>query len=1048
MRNLIQYFLRYKVAVNTVMITIAIIGIFSYAKITSSFFPIIESRIITVQLVYPGASPEEIEEGVVQRIEENIQGLSGIERVTSVSSENAALVSIEVLKNYNTTTVLEDVKNAVNSLVGLPQGLETPIVSLRENVFFTISYAITQDNISIKTLKEYARKIEEDLLKYEGISKVELSGFPREEIEISINDNQLRAYGLNLERVAQVVRTYNIDISGGSLNTKTEELLIKSRNKGYYAEDLENIVIQSTPSGALVRLKDIATLKNKFADNPDKIYVNGKPGVKVSVSSTDNEDLIKNSEYVKAYFEEFKKRNPNLYVTLIKDQSETLQERRDLLVRNGRTGIILVLVLLSLFLNIRIAFWVAVGIPISFMGMFGLALYYGVTINVISLFGMIVVIGILVDDAIVISENIFSHYEQGKSAIRAALDGTMEVIPAIISAVLTTMITFGFFFLVDGRAGDFFSELSFIVIATLAVSLIEALIILPSHIAHSKALKNELKKNKLELFTDKVLFFFRDKLYVPVLKFSLKHKFFVIAFFISLFMITIGGIKGGIIKFTFFPFIERNEIPIVLTLNAGTSEEITEQFLEKIEKAVWEVNKEIKGDGGENNIVVNVERQLGPKEHEGSLNVILVSSEKRTMNSVDLASEFRKKVGVIPEAEKLTFGNTSAFGKPVSVTLLGDNAKQLDLAVAEVKQAMKNLPELQDVVENVQDGKREIQLTLKPKAYILGLSEADILAQIRQGYFGIEAQRIQRGRDEVIVWVRYDDKQRSNYTDFLNTRIRSNSGYEIPLHELADYKVERGIADVNHLDGKRQITIDAELTNNQVSAPEIIGSLKSEIIPKILAKYTNISAVYEGQNREAEKTQQSSKTALPLVLISIIIVITFTFRSLGQALIILFLLIPFSFVGVAWGHVIHGQQLSILSFLGVVALIGIIVNDSLVLVGKMNQFLKEGKSLNEAVYEAGYVRFRAIFLTSITTIAGLAPLIMEKSFQAQFLIPMAISVAYGIGVATVLTLILLPTFLLGWNSFRRSILWLWNGGIMPTPEEIEPAVKEKEYDEN
>jgi multidrug efflux pump subunit AcrB len=1025
------------------MAIIAIIGIVSYSNIKSSFFPILDSRFITIQLIYPGASPEEIEEGVVQRIEENIQGLSGIERVTSVSSENAAAITIEVLKGFNTSNVLEDVKNAVNGLVGLPVSLETPIVALRENINFTISYAISQDNIDLKSLKEYARTIEEDLLRNEGISKVELIGFPREEIEIAINELTVREYGLTLDRVAQIIRASNIDISGGSLKTDKEELLIKSRNKNFYAKDLENLVIQSSPAGGVVRLKDIAQIKDQWEDNPNKIYINGAPAVKISVSSTDNEDLMGNAAYVKTYFDEFKLRNPDITVTLVKDQSETLTERRDLLVRNGRTGIILVLILLSLFLNIRVAFWVAVGLPISFLGMFGIALYYGITINVISLFGMIIVIGILVDDAIVISENIFSHYERGKSATKSALDGTLEVLPAVLSAVITTMVAFGFFFLVDGRAGDFFSELSFIVIATLLVSLVEALIILPSHIAHSKALKNGLKKNKLEQFTDKILYVLRDKFYAPILRFSLKHKFFVVTIFIASFLLTIGGIKGNIIRFTFFPFIERNEIPITLSLTEGTNETITEDVLENIEAAVWKTNKRLKKG---NDIIVNIERKLGPKRNEGSLNVVLVSSEFRDYNSVEIASEFRKEVGIIPEAEKLTFGNTSAFGKPISITLLSDNVNELNEVVYEVKNALKELPELQDVVENIQEGKREIQLKLKPKAYILGLTEGDILNQIRQGYFGIEAQRIQRGRDEVIVWVRYDDQQRSNYTDFLATRIRTLTGAEIPLHELAEYKVEKGISDINHLDGKRQVTIEAELTDNTVSAPVILAGIKSELMPEILSKYQNTTAVYEGQNREAEKTQKSSRTALPLVLITIILIITFTFRSLGQAIIILFLLVPFSFVGVAWGHVIHGQQLSILSFLGVVALIGIIVNDSLVLVGKMNQFLKEGMSFNEAVYQAGYVRFRAIFLTSLTTIAGLAPLILERSFQAQFLIPMAISVAYGIGIATVLTLILLPSFLMTWNNMRRGILWLWNGGVMPSAEEIEPAVKEKEYE--
>ncbi len=1045
MKKLIAYFIKYPVSVNTLLAIISIFGIIAYTNMTASFFPLIDSRIITVQLVYPGASPQEMEEGVVSTIEEQLDGVSGIERITSKSNENSAVITVEVEKKYNTDRALEDVKNAVNAINSFPTGLEQPVIALNENINFTINYAVAGDNISLRSLKEYGQRIEKDLLAAEGISKVELLGFPDEEIEIAFDDEKLREYGISLEQAALLVRSANIDITGGSVKTEDEELLIRSRNKGYYARQLEDIVVKTTDEGAVVRIKDVAEVKDQWSDNPNRIYVNGKSGIEVKVSSTDREDLLKNAEYVRQYFKKFAELNPQLTATLIKDQSETLQERKDLLMENGMFGLFLVLILLSLFLNIRIALWVAIGLPVSFLGMFVLALYFGVTINVISLFGMIVVIGILVDDGIVISENIFHHYEQGKSAIQSAVDGTMEVLPAVFSAVITTMVAFSFFFLVDGRAGDFFSELAFVVIATLFVSLIEALIILPSHLAHSRALKSGKKKNKLEKITDRFMYFMRDKTYAPALKFALNHRFFTFLFAISLMIITAGAIKGGHIKFTFFPVIERNEVPVLLSMPAGTREHITNERLERIEKAIWDVNARYKAENEDGlDIVSNVERIVGPKANEGSINAILVGSEQRTLSSMELAALFRQEVGPMPDADKLTYGSASAFGKPVSVTLLGEDQAELDKAKVELKAAMTAIPELKDVVESVQEGGREIKLDLKEEAYILGLNEALILNQIRQGYFGYEAQRLQRGKDEVKVWVRFNEDQRSSIYNLEETRIRTSNGKEIPLRELADFSIERGVSSIDHLDGQKQITVEAEVSNNQVSAPEVIAQIQNEIIPELLAKYQGISPLYEGQNREAAKTQKSSKFALPFVLICILSIITFTFRSFGQSFIILFLLVPFSLIGVAWGHYIHGQQMSILSFLGVVALIGIIVNDSLVLVGKLNSFLKEGMSFKEAVFQAGYIRFRAIFLTSLTTIAGLAPLILEKSFQAQFLIPMAIAVAYGIGIATLLTLILLPVFLSAWNDMRRNILWLWNGGIKPTAEEIEPAIKEME----
>jgi multidrug efflux pump subunit AcrB len=1023
---------------------IAVFGFIAYTKMTASFFPIVESRIVNVQLIYPGAAPEELEEGVVQLIEEKLQGVSGIERVTSKSKENSATVNVEVEKGYNTSTALEDIKNAVNAINNFPSDLEKPIVFLVENSFFTIKYAISGSNIDLKALKSYARRVEKDLLASDGISKVELAGFPQEEIEITFDDIALRRYNLTLEQAGLLIRSSNIDITGGSIKTEDEELLIRSRNKGYYAKELQDLVILKTAEGSLLRLKDIAEVRDRWSDDPNRIHVNGNPGVEVIVQSTDREDIIKNAAYVKDYMSEFEKLHPQLQTTLIRDQSKTLNERKELLFENGLIGMILVLLLLSMFLNIRIAFWVALGLPVSFLGMFVLALYVGVTINVISLFGMIVVVGILVDDGIVISENIYWHYEKGKNAIRAAVDGTMEVIPAVFSAILTTIVAFSFFFMVDGRAGDFFSELSTVVIATLVVSLVEALIILPAHLAHSKAMSNRKpKKNLLEKGTDKMMYVMRDKLYAPVLRFALNHRLFAFLAVVALMIITVGGMKGGLIRFTFFPNLERNEVPVELSMPAGTREDITADRLFRIEEAINRVNDRIKKEKGtEEGEVIKIERKLGPNTNDGSVNAILVGSEFRDHSSMELANMFRNELGPMDDAEKLTFGRASAFGKPVSVTLLGENTDDLNQAKVELKKAMRDIPELKDVIESVQTGRREIHLSLKDKAYALGFTEAQIMAQVRRGYFGYEAQRLQRGRDEVKIWVRYTENQRKTIQQLEDMRIKTSNGQEIPLHELAKLSIQRGVVDIDHLDGQRQVTIEAEVSNKDVSAPLVIAQIKEEIIPPLLNKYPSISPLFEGQNREAAKTQASAKFALPFVLITILAIITFTFRSFAQALIILVMLVPFSLIGVAWGHYIHGQQLSILSFLGIVALIGIIVNDSLVLVGKMNSFLKEGMTFKEAVFQSGYVRFRAIFLTSMTTIAGLAPLIMEKSFQAQFLIPMAISVAYGIGIATILTLIMLPVFLSAWNDAKRLALTIWNAGEKPSAEEVEPAVKE------
>jgi len=673
--------------------------------------------------------------------------------------------------------------------------------------------------------------------------------------------------------------------------------------------------------------------------------------------------------------------------------------------------------------------------------MFILATYFGITINVISLFGMIVVVGILVDDGIVVSENIYHHYEKGKNRIRAAVDGTLEVLPAVISAVLTTMIAFSTFFYIDGRAGDFFSEMSFIVIATLGVSLIEALIILPSHIGHSKALSLSYKKNILERKLEAGLKRFREGIYRPSLDFALKYKFLTFSVAIATFLITLGAMQGKLIRISYFPFIDRDNFAVSLKMPAGTREDVTLSYLDQIREAAVKVNDSLRDQiPGGLNVIRMVELSSGPRSNEGSLDVILLNSEEREIASTVVINALREITGPIYEAENLSFGTVGAFGKPVSVSLLSKNYADLEAVKLRLKEEIRQVADLRDVVDNDLEGVREINLRLKEKAYLLGLNPASIMQQVRQGFFGSEVQRLQIKEDEVKVWVRYDDETRGSIYNLEEMYIRAPSGGKFPLRELADYRIARGPLTIYHLNGQREIKVEADLADPNGSAPDMIAYVRDELLPPIAADYPSVSYLFEGQNREAQKTMNSAKKAGPLILVLIILVITFTFRSFYQAVVI-FTLIPLSLVGVAWGHYLHGIPLSIFSFLGIIALIGVIVNDSLVLVSKMNNYLKEGLPFHEAVFQAGLSRFRAILLTSATTIAGLAPLILEKSVQAQFLIPMAISLAYGILMATFLTLILLPVLLTYLNHAKVYGFWFWRGQ-KPSHEEVEPSIIE------
>ncbi len=1062
MRKIISYFIRYSVAVNVLIFAFIIFGLVGALGMKSSFFPLVDSQLIRITLAYPGASPAEMEEGVVLKIEDNLKGIVGVERVTSVSRENSASVNVEVEKGKNIDVVLSDVKNAVDRVPSFPSGMEPPVIAKVESIRPTISFSVSGENITLKSLKQYARNIENDIRGIDGISQVVISGFPEEEIEIAVRENDLRAYNLSFTEVANAVRSSNILITGGNIKTAQEDYLIRASNRSYYGIELQNLIVRTQQNGTIIRLKDIADVRDTWSENPDRLFFNGNLAIDITVSNTNNEDLISSAEKIKDYIYEYNQKQQNVRLDVTSDRSITLKGRTKLLIENGIVGILLVLFFLALFLNMRLAIWVAFGLPVAFFGMFMFAAQFNVTINVLSLFGMIIVIGILVDDGIVIGENIYHHYyDLGKSKINAAIDGTMEVIPPIISAILTTIIAFSTFFFVDGRLGSFFGEVSTIVILTLSVSLIEALIVLPAHIAHSKALDRkrteqglEKKRNPVDRFfhkvnnaADKALSKVRDNYYVPFLKFSLKNKIFAFAIPIALLIFSFSAIGGGIVRTSFFPRIASDRAQINLTMPQGTNEQITDSIITFIENKVWEVNEEYtKKQTGNLQVIENVIKRVGPGSANATLTVNLLPGEARDFSSPEITNSIRDKVGKVYGVESLVFGSGGNFGgSPVAISLLGNNIKELKAAKDELKFEMENNSLLKDVVDNDPAGIKEVKIELKDNAYLLGLNLQTIMNQVRYGFFGFQAQRFQRGQDEIKVWVRYDKKNRSSIKDLDDMRIVAPNGTRIPFSEIATYTIARGDIAINHLEGKREIQITADLKDSKESATDILEDIKTRVMPEILSKYSSVTPIYEGQNRERKKTTDSVNIVGPIILLLIYIVIAFTFRSYSQP-ILLILMIPFSMIGVVWGHYFHSFPIGILSWLGIIALIGIMVNDGLVLIGKFNSYLKEGMKYDAALIRAGQSRFRAIFLTSLTTIAGLAPLLLEKSRQAQFLIPMAISIAYGIAIATVLTLIMLPLLLSVSNSIKVNIKWLKTGNNI-TKEEVERAIIEAKYDE-
>ncbi|WP_445954767.1 efflux RND transporter permease subunit [Yeosuana sp.] len=1059
MRKIIAYFIRYHVAVNIFIIAFFAFGVIGLLSLKSSFFPLTDSKIINISITYPGASPQEIEEGIVLQIEDNLKGLKGVDRVTSVSRENSGTITVEIQKGENIDFMLLEVKNAVDRVPSFPTGMEPLIVAKQEEVRQTISFAVNGKDIPLSTLKQIARQIENDLRTIDGISQVELSGFPQEEIEIAVNETSLLAYDLTFNDVSQAVSASNILVTGGNIKTDAEEYLIRANNRNYYGDELSNLIIKASNDCKTIRLKDVAIIRDRFAETPNATYFNQQLSVNITITSTNNEDLISSADHVKEYIEAYNQKYNNVRLDVVRDLSITLNQRTELLTKNAIAGMLLVLLFLSLFLNTRVAFWVAFGLPISFLGMFIFAGQFDVTINVLSLFGMIIVVGILVDDGIVVGENIYQHYEKGKSPIQAAIDGTMEVIPPVVSAIITTLLAFSLFLFLDSRIGEFFGEVSIIVMLTLSVSLIEALIILPAHLAHSKALHKTVvekhpskikqffsKMREINKMGDKFMRYLRDRIYSPTLNFVLKSKILSVSIFVVLLILTFGSIGGGIIGVTLFPSVASDTVSIELDMPNGTNVKVTDSIISMIEEKSFIVNKEFTEEylkGTDKVLFENTILSLNSSS-SARLQINLLPGEERpdAISSTLVANRLRELVGPVIGAERLIFGSGGNFGgSPVSVSLLSNNISELKVAKLELKSFLESNPLLKDIEDNDPAGIKEIRLELKENAYLLGLDLRTVMSQVRAGFFGVEAQRFQRGQDEIRVWVRYDRSNRESINDLDDMRIVTPTGERVNLKDIATYTIERGDVAINHLEGQREIQVSADLKNPSNSATDILDDIRTEFIPELQSKYPTISASFEGQNREASKLSRSLKSAGGIILLLIYITIAFTFRSYSQP-ILLILLVPFSLTAVAWGHWLLGFPINVISLLGIIALIGIMVNDGLVLIGKFNSNLKEGMKFDEALIDAGKSRFRAIFLTSLTTIAGLAPLLLEKSRQAQFLKPMAISISFGIFYATILTLLLLPIFLSFSNSIKQNVKWLATGNEV-TKEEVERAIKEQ-----
>ena len=1046
MKNIIKTFIKFPFYANIVIFVLLVAGIFSYLSMKKSFFPEFSSRNITVSVFYPGASPKEMEEGVTMRIENSIRGLVGIKQVTSTSSENMAAVNIETTGEYDLDETLAEVKNAVDGISSFPVSAERPVVFKQRNRTFAMFMAISGD-VDLQTLKKLAYDIEDDFLASGYMSQVTITGFPSLEISVEVSEENLLRYGLTFSELERAIAMNNQDISGGQIKSDYEEILIRSRSRSIDPEDIANIVLRANNDGTRLTIRDVATVKLQFEDVPGESYMNGKQSVSFQINKLPEEDLKLISDFVHQYVEDFNHQHSSVQMEITYDFLKMLGQRLKLLYSNGGIGLLLVLLCLGLFLSFRLSLWVAWGIPASFLAMFVVANLYGITINMISLFGMILVIGILVDDGIVIAENIYSHFERGKSPKKAALDGTLEVYPAVLTSVTTTIIAFTPLFFAEGRMEMMF-EMAFVVVVSLFFSLGEAFFVLPAHLGSKYILRANTRNDfgaKVRRRLDGAINWLRFKAYAKVLRWSIKWRAVLLTVPIALIMITMGLFQGNIIKSTPFPSIPFDQFNVDVAFKPGDGEKQTFEYLQRFEDAIWEVNNELMEELDDtlsfvNHTFLSVGAGFEGQEvgsHAGNIFVLLRDLEDAGVSSYEIVHRVGEKIGPVPEAQKFSTQGRHTFGTPVSIALLGKDLEELGRAKTELMARMKEIPELNNIIDNNAAGKREIRLNLKPKAYFLGLNQSDIANQVRQGFYGGQAQRLIVGKDEVRVWVRYPKKDRVNIGQFEDMKIKTPVG-EYPLSELASYDIERGPVSIKHFNSQREVRVDADLHDALEAVTPIIQRIESSILPDILAHYPGVNYKLLGQQQDSDETMGTIMVYFGIALAIIFLILMIHFKSVLQMLIIV-MMIPLAWLGSVWGHGVEGFPVSLLSAWGMVALSGVIINDAVVFLSKYNSLLLEGYKVEAAAYQAGIARFRPILLTTLTTSVGLYPLILENSFQSQFLIPMAIALAYGVAVGTGFILLFFPALIVLVNDFRRGMRRLWTGQ-KAAPEDVEKAI--------
>ncbi len=1010
-RGPISWMTRNPVAANIIMLILVLGGILQIFNIKQEFLPNAELDFVTVTVPYPGASPEEVEQAIVLAVEEAVRGLDGVKEITARANEGSGTVTVEMMPGHDLGRMSQDIQSEVDRIRTFPQDAEEPIISVsstRREVLTVIVSADTADTV----LREITEQVRDGLIQSPGITQVELSNVRNYEISIEIPQDSLRAYNLTIQNVADIIARASVELPSGGMKTTSGEILVRVRDRRDYGEQFGKIPLITGADGTQVLLEDVAEIRDHFTDSDQFTYFNGKPALTMAVYRIGKETPISVEESVLEVLDQLEARLPEgIAVETWNSRADMFRERMSLLLRNGMFGLVLVFIVLGFFLEMRLAFWVMLGIPISFIGTLLFMPALGLSINMVSMFAFILALGIVVDDAIVVGENIYHYHQEGMPFLRAAIKGARQIAMPVTFSILTNIVAFMPLYFVPGTMGKFFAAIPLVVCTTFLISLVEALFVLPAHLAHQKDREKTGKIHRFQQrFSHGFMRFVREK-YGPFLDLTLRRRYLTVAMGLFVLILTLSYVKSGRMGFQQFPTVESDIALCSFKLPYGAPVEQTQAIHDRIIQAGEDLVREIKEETGQQQIKGSLSKIGNGGGHNGSITFDLVDAEVRPVSTAEFVQRWRKKTGPLVGIDTIRYradsGGPGSRGDALTIELSHRNIEVLNQASLDLADVLGEYSMVSDVDSGVTLGKPQIDFMLKPEGRSLGLTSMDVARQVRHAYYGAEAIRQQRGRNEIKVMMRLPEAERETEFSLESMIIRTPAGTEVPLREVVKMERGRAYTTINRRNGRRTITVSGNVTPKS-KAPQVLDDMKKSALPQLIQNHSGLTYSFEGRQADQRESVGGLLKGLLGAIVLIYVILAIPFKSYSQPLIIM-VSIPFGIVGAVIGHMIMGFYLSVISIFGIVALSGVVVNDSLVLIDFFNQKRREGLSVHDSIMAAGIQRFRPIILTTLTTFFGLLPMIFEQSRQARFLIPMAISLGFGILFATFITLVLIPS---------------------------------------